>query len=146
MLYGGSGQVKTGWLMSNENETAAIILVVEDVEEIRDGIEKLLASNGYGIEPAKNEGDAVRRARRRHPDLILVSSARLQADLIGRGRRIREHAGLSREIPVVIFGSDAVAEGAELAIGENTYIIRPDSFNQLRSYVRDLLPAPSGAQ
>jgi len=129
--------------MFKENQTAAIILVVEDEEEIRDAIEKLLESNGYLIEPARDETEAVLRARRRHPDLILVSSAPPQADLIGSGRRIRRLAELRMDVPVVIFGSDAVAEGAELAIGEHTYLTRPDDFNQLRSYVCHLLHAPS---
>src|SRR5215218_4507609 len=54
-------------------EQDPLILVVEAVEETRDGIEKLLKTDGYRIEPARGEEDAVARAMRQAPDLILVS-------------------------------------------------------------------------
>jgi CheY-like chemotaxis protein len=41
-----------------------LILVVEDVEETRDGIEKLLAADGYRVDPARQEEDAVTTAMR----------------------------------------------------------------------------------
>ena len=50
--------------MSGEDGNGAIILVVEDVEETRDGIEDLLNADGYRPMPARHEEDAVERARR----------------------------------------------------------------------------------
>src|SRR5260370_16529888 len=97
-----------------ENKTGAIILVVEDVEEIRDGIEELLRSNGYGIEAARDEAGAVRRARRRHPNLILISSAGPQADLIGSGRPIPHPPELSAEAPVLFFVSHPLPKWPQL--------------------------------
>ena len=41
-----------------------LILVVEDVEESRDGIEKLLAADGYRVDPARQEEDAVAKTMR----------------------------------------------------------------------------------
>jgi hypothetical protein len=41
-----------------------LILMVEDVEETRVGIEKLLAADGYRVDPARQEEDAVTRAMR----------------------------------------------------------------------------------
>jgi len=38
--------------MSTESDRRSIILVLEHVEEIRDGIEKLLAADGYRLIPA----------------------------------------------------------------------------------------------
>ena len=35
--------------MNNESNTNSIILVVEDVSETRDGIEKLLKADGYRV-------------------------------------------------------------------------------------------------
>ena len=62
-----------GQLMNNGNEGSSLILVMEDVEETRDGIEKLLQVDGYRVDPARNEEDAIRRATRECPDLILIS-------------------------------------------------------------------------
>jgi CheY-like chemotaxis protein len=60
-------------LMIKEDDTGPIVLVVEDVEEIRDGIEQLLKVDGYRVDAARDERDAVLRARRERPNLILVS-------------------------------------------------------------------------
>jgi DNA-binding response OmpR family regulator len=120
----------------------ALILVVEDVEETRDGIEKLLKADGYRVDPARGEEDAVVRARRESPNLILVSLGP-QVDILATVRRIRERAELSDEIPVVIFCVETIPEGAEVKIGTNVYVTRPDSFDQLRNFLgRLLLPLP----
>ena len=55
------------------SDTAPLLLVVEDVEEIRDGIVLLLTADGYRVDPARDEEDAVVRATRTPPHLMLVS-------------------------------------------------------------------------
>jgi CheY-like chemotaxis protein len=72
-----------------------IILVVEDVEETRDGIEKLLKADGYRVDPARDEADAVVRASRAHPNLILVSLGESAANMIATALRIRKCSDLS---------------------------------------------------
>jgi CheY-like chemotaxis protein len=47
--------------MNNESDTNSIILVVEDVNETRDGIEKLLKADGYRVILARDEKDANRK-------------------------------------------------------------------------------------
>jgi hypothetical protein len=42
-------------------------------------------------------------------------------------------------VPVVVFCIDDIAEGDEVAIGENVHLTRPDNFNQLRSLLARLL-------
>ncbi len=115
------------------------ILVLEDIEETRDGIEKLLHADGYSVEAVRNERDAVECGARNRPDLILVSLAGSPRDVIATGRQIRVKACLGEEIPVVIFCIGEVAEGDELAIGQNIYLTRPDNFNQLRTLLARLL-------
>lgn len=61
--------------MSRTNDGKLTILVVEDIEETRDGIEKLLSATGYHLEAFRDERGAVEHARRKDPDLILVSRA-----------------------------------------------------------------------
>jgi DNA-binding response OmpR family regulator len=60
--------------MNKVNDTRLIILVVEDVHETRDGIEKLLKADGYRVALARDEPDAIESAQRDRPDLILVRS------------------------------------------------------------------------
>jgi DNA-binding response OmpR family regulator len=116
-------------------------LVVEDVEETRDGIEKLLTSDGYRVNPARDEADAVDRAKREPPGLILVSVAGSYAQVLALAARVRERAELSETVPIVIFCIPSIAEGAEIALGRNIYITRPDNFDQLRTFLKQLLRA-----
>jgi len=125
--------------MIDNNDDAPVVLIVEDVEETRDGIEGLLNVDGYRVDAARDEQDAVTRAVRRNPNLILVSLSNRDGDVIAAARRIRRRAQLSEDIPVVIFSIESVAEGGEVEIGENVYITRPDNFDQLRSLLRRLL-------
>ena len=126
--------------MYSEHDTRLIILVVEDVAETRDGIEKLLTADGYLVAVARDERDAIESARRKRPDLILVSLAGLTSEVIAAARRVREHADLGHLVPVVIFCVESIDEGDDLAIGENVHISRPDNFNQLRRLLIRLLP------
>jgi len=116
-----------------------IILVVEDVQETREGIEKLLLVDGYRIALARDEQDGIENARRQRPDLILVSLAGMPREVILSARRIRESAAIGEDVPVVVFCIDEIAQGDEIAIGENVHVTRPDNFNQLRSLLARLL-------
>jgi len=59
-------------LTTTEDNLPPIILVVEDVHETRDGIEKLLIADGYRVALARDERDAIESVQRTRPDLILV--------------------------------------------------------------------------
>ena len=128
--------------MANEG-VGALILVVEEVEETRYGIERLLKVHGYRVELARDEEDAVVRALHRRPDLILVSLGGQGLNVVATGERVRQRAELSDEVPIVIFCVQTIAEGAEVKIGTNVYAARPDNFAQLRRFLSHLLhPLP----
>ena len=126
-------------MTTHEDHRVARILVANDVEETRDGIEKLLTADGYRVDPARNEDDAVDRACRQCPDLILVSLGGRPVDVVASAARIRQRAGLNSKVPVVVFCIPTVDEGAEVAIGSNVYVTRPDNFDQLRAFLGRLL-------
>ena len=125
--------------MNNESDTSSIILVVEDVNETRDGIEKLLQADGYCVTLARDQKDAIESAQRQRPNLILVSVAGLPHEVVIAARHIRELAAVGESVPVVVFCIAEIAEGDEVAIGKNVYITRPDNFNQLRTLLARLL-------
>ena len=125
--------------MDNEIGINPIILVVEDVQETRDGIEKLLKVDGYRVMLARDELDGIERAQRERPDLILVSLDGIPSEVLICGRRIRESAAAGEEVPIVVFGFDEIAAGAEVAIGKNVHITHPDNFDQLRGFLSRLL-------
>ena len=125
--------------MNKANDSSLIILVVEDVHETRDGIEKLLKADGYSVAVARDEQDAIESARLNRPDLMLVSLAGPPREVIVAARRIRELAEVGEQVPIVVFCIREIAEGDEVAIGQNVHITRPDNFNQLRSLITRLL-------
>ena len=127
--------------MDHKNNTSLIILVVEDIDETRHGIEKLLIADGYRVALARDEQDGIESARRQRPDLILVSLAGLPREVIVSARRIRDGAEIGEDVPVVVFCIEEIGEGDEVAIGKNVHVARPDNFNQLRSLLARLLLA-----
>ncbi len=125
--------------MSAEKGGGPMILVVEDVEETRDGIEALLKRDGYRVECARDEQDATERAQRKRPDLMLVSLGGPPVEVIAAARRVCERTELGESVPVVIFCVGEVREGDEVAVGCNVYITNPDNFDQLRNLISRLL-------
>jgi CheY-like chemotaxis protein len=125
--------------MNRDNDTSPIILVVEDVHETRDGIEKLLKADGYCVALARDAPDAIESAHLRHPDLILVSLAGIPQEVIVTARHIRERAEVGDQVPIVVFCVEEIGEGDEIGLGGNVYVTRPDNFNQLRSLLARLL-------
>lgn len=123
---------------------APLVLVVEDDEETRDGIGALLTSDGYRVEAARSENDAVERALRCCPDLILVSLAGSPDEVVAAAVRTRRRAEIDKTVPVVVFCVPTIEEGAEIALGRNVYITRPDNFDQLRALLGRLLIASIG--
>ena len=129
----------------NENDSGPLVLVVDDIEETRDGIERLLADDGYRVAEARDEEEAVSRAMGKGPDLVLISGA-LAVDIVATALRIRRRAELCEKVPFVIFCVQTIAEGAEVEVKRNVYLTRPDNFDQLRGLLSRLLrrvPAPS---
>lgn len=125
--------------MNKEKDVCLTILVVDDIEETRDGIEKLLKVDGYSVETARHEQDAIERAQRKPIDLILVSLGDPLQDVITAAHHIRKRAELDEGVPVVVFCVGDIEEGDEVDIGQNVYLTHPDNFNQLRNLLARLL-------
>jgi DNA-binding response OmpR family regulator len=121
-----------------EKLRAALILVVEDVHEISDGIERLLKTDGYRVALARDELEAIESAQLMRPDLMLVNWTGLSGDVLATVRRIRKQSAVEDQIPVIFWVED-IDEGEEVALEGNVYLTRPDSFNQLRGLLARLL-------
>ncbi len=115
----------------------ALILVVEEVHEISDGIERLLKTDGYRVALARDELQAIESVQLTRPDLILISWTGLTGEVLATVRRIRERSAVGDQIPVVFWVED-LDEGEEVALEENVYLTRPDNFNQLRDFLARL--------
>ncbi len=128
-----------GRTVTSDPEHRSFILVIEDVEETRHGIERLLTASGYKVNTARDEEEAVLKTSLHHPDLILISLGLDVVQVLPLAMRIRERAGLGEEVPFVVFCFSGLDEGAELAAGYNVYMTQPDNFDQLRAFLSRLL-------
>jgi CheY-like chemotaxis protein len=145
MVSAANGTPREAHEMKTGTRGRPLILVADDVEETRDLIEQLLNADGYVVDTARGEREAMERAARQRPDLILVSLGSHALDPIASARRVRHGAHLGTDVPVVFFCSPTVEEGAEVAIGGNVHLTRPDNFDQLRAFIDRLLhPATLG--
>lgn len=102
------------------------ILVVDDEEDIRQIVEKMLDEEGYDVLTAGNSGEALTLAEEEHPDMILM-------DVVMRGRngfdtcKILKFKPATKDIPLVMFSAlnmDVDKEMADKA-GADGYIAKP---------------------
>ena len=128
-LNGGRGE-KSG--MDEKKESRLTVLVVEDFEDNRFMMRRLLEMSGYRVVEAVNGQQAVETARREHPDIILMDLSLPMLDGLAATRRIREQDGLSRVPIVAVSAHDSADFHAEaLAAGCDEYVTKPIDFDQL---------------
>ena len=125
------GQVSKGE-MEDRNGASPLVLVVEDFEDNRFMMKRLLEMSGYRVVEAVNGNQAVESAAREQPDIILMDLSLPLLDGLAATRRIREQQG-ARRVPIVaVSAHDSADFHAEaLAAGCNEYVTKPIDFDQL---------------
>jgi DNA-binding response OmpR family regulator len=125
--------------MSESRDPTMGILLVVDLEEMRVGMERLLAGDGYAVWTARDVAAAELTARRDVPDLILVSLGGRRDDVVGAATTLRDRAHLTQDVAVIVFGADGMEEGQEVHLGGNVHVIWPDDFTELRTLIARVL-------
>jgi CheY-like chemotaxis protein len=118
--------------MEERNDSRPTVLVVEDFEDNRFMMRRLLEMSGYRVVEAVNGNQAVERAASEDPDIILMDLSLPQLDGLAATRRIRAQEN-SRKVPIVaVSAHDSADFHAEaLAAGCNEYVTKPIDFDQL---------------
>jgi CheY-like chemotaxis protein len=118
-----------------------IVMVVEDFEDNRFMMRRLLEMSGYQVLEAINGEEAIELAQREHPSLILMDLSLPLLDGLAATRRIRQHAEL-RDVPIVAVSAHDTADfhADALAAGCNDYVTKPIDFDQLEALLNRLLP------
>ena len=126
--------------MAEQNGAGVTVLVVEDFEDNRFMMRRLLEMSGYRVIEAVNGQEAVETARREHPDLILMDLSLPLLDGLAATRRIREQDGLS-QVPIVAVSAHDTADfhADALAAGCNEYVTKPIDFDQLEGLLSRLI-------
>ena len=127
-------------MMSTGGQEKKTVMVVEDFEDNRFMMRRLLEMSGYGVLEAVNGQEAVEIAIQEHPSLILMDLSLPLLDGLAATRKIREYPDL-RSVPIVAVSahdtSDFHAEA--LAAGCNDYVTKPIDFEQLEQLLGKLI-------
>jgi two-component system cell cycle response regulator DivK len=117
------------------------VLLVEDSEDNRVMMKRLLEMSGYEVMEAVNGEQAVESAQTTRPDLILMDLSLPKIDGLAATRYIRRLPALQRVPIVVVSAHDTADFHAEaLASGCNEYVTKPIDFGQLELLLKRLAP------
>ena len=119
--------------MSEEREEGPpVVLVVEDFEDNRFMMRRLLEMSGYRVVEAVNGRQAVEKAKEERPDIILMDLSLPMLDGLAATRQIRAYDGLNKVPIVAVSAHDSADFHAEaLAAGCNEYVTKPIDFDHL---------------
>jgi len=112
------------------------ILLVEDFDDSRFSLSKLLQIEGYDVIEAVDGAQAISLAETASPDLILMDLSLPVVDGLTATRSIRGQKGMTH-IPIIALSghemADLQSEAAEA--GCTDYVMKPIDFDQLNSLV-----------
>ena len=125
--------------MKSEDEPTTVLLV-EDTEDNRLMMRRLLEMSGYRVVEAANGEEAVKVAETESPALILMDLSLPVIDGLAATRLIRKLPNLDR-VPIIAVSahdtSDFLAEA--LGAGCDSYITKPIDFNELEQLIAKVL-------
>ena len=122
-------------------------LVVEDFEDSRFMMRRLLEMAGFGVLEASDGEEAVQIAVAERPVLILMDLSLPKLDGLAATRKIRQKKGLKRVPIVAVSAHDSPETRAEaLDAGCNEYVTKPIDFDRLRDLVQRFLPGQAGSR
>lgn len=122
-----------------KRETELSVLLVEDTEDNRMMMRRLLEMSGYRVSEAVNGVEAVIVAERETPDVILMDLSLPLVDGLAATRRIRQLPDLAGVPIIAVSAHDTADFHAEaLAAGCDAYITKPIDYTELEDLITDL--------
>ncbi len=118
-----------------------LFLLVEDFEDSRFMMRRLLEMAGYGVVEASDGVQAVELAVQEQPALILMDLSLPKLDGLEATRRIRQHKLVGKTPIVAISAHDSPESRTEaLEAGCDEYVTKPIDFDQLGELLKRFLP------
>ena len=116
------------------------ILIVDDYVLYRRKIALILQNAGYHVAEADNGVMALKQAKERHPDLILMDVMMPMMDGLEATQLIREEESL-RHVPIIMLTSSIRMKDLPIALasGADAYIAKPQSAEQIVEKVKSCL-------
>ena len=114
-----------------------LFLVVEDFEDSRFMMRRLLEMSGYDVLEASDGEQAIRMAVEARPALILMDLSLPKLDGLSATRQIRQKKGLKRVPIVAVSAHDSPESRTEaLDAGCDEYVTKPIDFDNLHAILR----------
>ena len=125
--------------MTGQNEEVTVLLV-EDTEDNRFMMRRLLEMSGYRVVEATNGEEAVRVAEAECSGLILMDLSLPMIDGLAATRLIRKLPNL-KSTPIIAVSAHDTSDFQSEAIqaGCNSYVTKPIDFNELGELISQLL-------
>jgi two-component system, cell cycle response regulator DivK len=119
-----------------------LFLVVEDFEDSRFMMRRLLEMAGYNVLEASDGEQAVRMAVEARPVVILMDLSLPKLDGLSATRQIRQKKGL-KKVPIVAVSAHDSPESRTEALdaGCNEYVTKPIDFDHLHALLRRFVAA-----
>jgi two-component system phosphate regulon response regulator PhoB len=116
------------------------ILVVEDEQDIRELVRYNLAKEGYQVEQAATGEEALRKARARPPDLVVLDLMLPGVDGLEVCRRLKaDRATAAAAILMLTAKGEEADVVAGLEVGADDYVVKPFSPRVLLARIRAVL-------
>jgi len=130
---------KSGAKMKEQAEPQTVLLV-EDTEDNRFMMRRLLEMTGYRVVEAMNGEEAVKLAKTESPNLILMDLSLPVIDGLAATRLIRKLPEF-KSTPIIAVSAHDTTDFQSEAIeaGCNTYVTKPIDFNELEELIAKLL-------
>jgi CheY-like chemotaxis protein len=124
---------------TEKNETT--LLLVEDTEDNRFMMRRLLEMEGYRVVEARNGEEAVKVAQTEKPALILMDLSLPIIDGLAATKLIRRIPEF-KDVPIIAVSAHDTADFQQEALtaGCNSYITKPIDFGELENLITELLP------
>ena len=122
-------------------------LVVEDFEDSRFMMRRLLEMAGYNVLEASDGEQAVKIAVEARPVLILMDLSLPKLDGLSATRQIRQKRGLKAVPIVAVSAHDSPQSRTEaLEAGCNEYVTKPIDFDHLSALLKRFLPSRANSR
>lgn len=124
----------------NEQDKSLTVLLVEDTEDNRFMMRRLLEMTGYRVVEAMNGEEAVKLAEKETPQLILMDLSLPVIDGLAATRLIRKLPALASTPIIAVSAHDSSDFQSEaIKAGCNSYVTKPIDFSELETLIGQLV-------
>ena len=124
----------------NQDSDGATVLLVEDTEDNRQMMRRLLEMSGFNVVEATNGREAVEAAFEVQPQIILMDLSLPIIDGLAATRQIRQRPELNT-VPIVAVSAHDTADfhSEALDAGCDAYVTKPINYTELEDLVNRLI-------